>query len=376
DEVYGAVDVDEDDDGSAEFLTDGSAFSYFDAGGAGHYGYGIGVPSVTGIPSTEWGAGPAYSVLYDLEDRVIEADYGGLTPGGQYRLLVTYLNRDSGGSTQVMTDLDGRRIHPPLAVRNTSPVLYSFPVPRSSVAEGALRLRIEATSGQRAVVAALMLVEVPSADLTPPAVTLDAPADGTILRGASVEVSGAASDGTGPVPRVDVGITAEGGETAWLPVHRVDPAGNWSFSWTPADGDYTLVARAIDRAGNEALSAPVGVSVDNTPPAPPTGFTVQEVAGALRALWLLSADDGAGAGDVARYDVLRGTSPIGPFDPVGSVGAGVDRFDDTTVALGQEYYYLVRAVDRAGNTGDTSVLGPVAATGAVDTTPPEDVTDL
>ncbi|NOY46220.1 MAG: hypothetical protein GXP50_12340, partial [Deltaproteobacteria bacterium] len=376
DEVVGAVDLDELDDGTADFLTDGSAFSYFDAGGTAHYGYGIGVPSATGIPSTEWGGSPRYSILYDVADRRITVDYGGLTPGGRYRLLVTYLNRDSGGSTQAMTDLNGRTIHPPLGVTNSAPVQYAFPVPRSSVADGGLRVIIQALTGQRAAVAALMLVEVPSTDTTPPVVRLDGLADGALLRGTTVPVTGTASDADQPLPRVEIGIAPQGGETAWAPVHRIEPTGAWTFDWKPSDGVYTVVARAIDRAGNESTTASVEVVVDNTPPAPPTGFTVQEVAGALRSLWILSADDGAGASDVAAYEVYRGENPLGPFSLVGTVPAGADRFDDTTVVLGQEYHYYVRAVDQAGNGAATAVLGPVAATGAVDTTPPEDVTNL
>ena len=60
------------------FLTDGTEFSYFNAGGTDHYGYGIGQPNVTGIPSVEWGGSAIFSFLYNIDEHKITADYVGL----------------------------------------------------------------------------------------------------------------------------------------------------------------------------------------------------------------------------------------------------------------------------------------------------------
>ena len=51
---------------------------------------------------------------------------------------------------------------------------------------------------------------------------------------------------------------------------------------------------------------------------------------------------------VASYSVLRGTQPGGPYKPI---ALGITRlsYTDSNVSNGKTYYYVVRAVDTAGN---------------------------
>ena len=107
-----------------------------------------------------------------------------------------------------------------------------------------------------------------------------------------------------------------------------------------------------------------------------TGVIAQAVGSGIKVLWTLSADDGAGANDVVRYDIYRSVDQSGSYTQVGSVNAGVSSFDDASITSGQDYYYFVRVVDQAGNHTDSSTYGAVANTGAVDTVPPEEVTNL
>jgi hypothetical protein len=51
---------------------------------------------------------------------------------------------------------------------------------------------------------------------------------------------------------------------------------------------------------------------------------------------------------VTSYSIFRGTQPGGPYDPLVS-GVTSLTYTDTTVNNGKTYYYVVRAVDAAGN---------------------------
>jgi hypothetical protein len=71
--------------------------------------------------------------------------------------------------------------------------------------------------------------------------------------------------------------------------------------------------------------------------------------------WTKSADDGAGANDVMRYDIYRsnvpGGSPWGPADLIDSVGPGVETYLDPNMGAADAilWWYVVRAVDVSSN---------------------------
>lgn len=98
----------------------------------------------------------------------------------------------------------------------------------------------------------------------PPAVSITAPADGTVSTGGAVTVSASASDSDGQVAKVK--FTATLGSVSTV-IGEITNA-PYSLSWTPAaDGTYTLVAEATDNAGMTALSSAIQVVVDTHPPA-------------------------------------------------------------------------------------------------------------
>jgi hypothetical protein len=96
------------------------------------------------------------------------------------------------------------------------------------------------------------------ADLTPPIVTMTAPAPGTTVLGPAVTVSAIASD--------DVGVAAVQFLLDGAALGTEVTAGPFTRSWstiTAANGLHTLAARARDAAGNVTTSAPVSVTVSN-----------------------------------------------------------------------------------------------------------------
>ena len=82
--------------------------------------------------------------------------------------------------------------------------------------------------------------------------------------------------------------------------------------------------------------------------------------------WTPSADDGAGANDVANYNIYRATTSAGPWDSgalVTSVAAGVSTYTDMGRGEfdGTNWWYVVRAEDVWGNEDTNAVAVPEVA---------------
>ncbi|MHB8995476.1 MAG: S8 family serine peptidase [Armatimonadota bacterium] len=95
-------------------------------------------------------------------------------------------------------------------------------------------------------------------------------------------------------------------------------------------------------------------SMGDLPPATPRSVTAydtpQDEGGSITVSWALSLDDGKGANDVTRYEIMRGDTSEGPFTGVGSVDKGSREYIDTTVADFVDYYYQVVAFDASAST--------------------------
>ncbi len=99
-------------------------------------------------------------------------------------------------------------------------------------------------------------------DVDDPEVAVVAPEDGAILGGgiSHYVIGGSSEDESGWVTKVEVDLPGQG----WTKVDGISP---WAYSWElPADGVYTLQARATDEVDRQGLSNAVQVTVDNTPP--------------------------------------------------------------------------------------------------------------
>lgn len=89
---------------------------------------------------------------------------------------------------------------------------------------------------------------------------ITSPADGATLDGSTVEITGTAWSGEGPVRRVEV--STDGGE-AWTEAHlqptaHAYAATTWRLAWSPqSPGPHTLVARATDGSGKTQPLEPV-----------------------------------------------------------------------------------------------------------------------
>ncbi|MFB3819491.1 MAG: N,N-dimethylformamidase beta subunit family domain-containing protein, partial [Candidatus Methylomirabilales bacterium] len=91
-------------------------------------------------------------------------------------------------------------------------------------------------------------------DTTAPTTVITSPAAGAAVQaGVPITISGTASDAGGRVAGVEVSV--DGGAT-W---ERAAGRESWSFSWTPAGGSATILARAADDSANLGLPASVSV---------------------------------------------------------------------------------------------------------------------
>ena len=101
-------------------------------------------------------------------------------------------------------------------------------------------------------------------DTVSPVTTIEEPVEGTLVRGTAT-LSGQLEDGTsGPA---DGEFSFDNGLT-WKPV-SVAGNGAWSFQWDTqglSNGNYTLLVRGMDEAGNVGSPGQVGVVVNNLPP--------------------------------------------------------------------------------------------------------------
>jgi hypothetical protein len=100
---------------------------------------------------------------------------------------------------------------------------------------------------------------------------------------------------------------------------------------------------------------------DPLPIAPATNVIAQDTPNdggqSLDIAWTLSTDDYPKGGSVTGYEILRADSPDGPFDKVGSVGAGEASYTDAGVHDGKPYYYKIVAIG-LGQVIESAMAGP------------------
>lgn len=124
---------------------------------------------------------------------------------------------------------------------------------------------------------------------------------------------------------------------------------------------YFYVVSAVDSGGESANSAEVSATpaAPLTPPATPSGL--QATAG--NAEVSLSWNASAGA---ATYNLKRSTTNGGPYNTISSPAAA--NYSDTSVTNGTTYYYVVSAVNSAGESANSAQASATPAGAAANVT--------
>ena len=156
---------------------------------------------------------------------------------------------------------------------------YQFAWNSTAVANGAANLRAVAydaagNAAQSAIVTVAVANAPPPSDAVAPAITILLPGGGTVS--GLVTLVAAASDNVG-VSRVDFYVNGQIVGSATDAPYQA----SWD-SRSMADGTATLMAAAFDAAGNRGASAPVDVTIANSPPSgTPTAYVIEYYNAAL-----------------------------------------------------------------------------------------------
>ncbi len=199
-----------------------------------------------------------------------------------------------------------------------------------------------------------------TADTTPPAVSLTAPAAGATLVG-TVTMSATATDN---VAMAGVQFLLDG---ASLGAEVTGPGPTYTYSWntpTAGNGAHTVSARARDAASNTSIAGSVNITVFNDTTPPVVSLTAPGAGATLNGTFSLVAsasDNGTLAGVQFRLDgvdlgaEVTGTGPTYTFSW------------NTTTATNGPHTLSARARDAATN---TALAANVNITVFNDTTPP------
>jgi len=145
------------------------------------------------------------------------------------------------------------------------------------------------------------------------------------------------------------------------------PAAGYSDGGLATGTAYRYRVRAVGAGGASAWTS----EVTATPPAsgpsapvPPGGVQAWAVgATAIHVDWIDQSDDETG------FEVERAVSASGPFGLVGTAAANAQGWDDAGLEAGKAYHYRVRAVNAAGPSSFSSVVGVSTAAAAAPAAP-------
>jgi hypothetical protein len=227
---------------------------------------------------------------------------------------------------------------------------------------GAVTIKSRAVddSGNLETPSAGVTITVGTPDTTPPAVTMNAPANGATVSGATVTVSANASDNQGVT---SVQFLLDGGSLG-----APDTVAPYSITWdttTATNGSHTLSARASDASNNTTTATNVTVTVSNVDATPPTVTMTAPANGATvsGASVTVSANASDNVGVTSVQFLLDGVS-LGAAD----TSAPYSIIWDTTTATNGSHALSARASDAAGNTA--TATGVTVTVSNVDATPP------
>lgn len=246
-------------DGVERTTTTGTAFQDTGLTPGTTYSYTVRAYDLVGNQSADSTVASATTQAPDTTAPVVAltAPADGSTVSGTINLSATAT--DNVAVNRVVFTVDGVQQGP-----NDTAAPYGTTLDTTALVNGphTVRATVIDTSGNSAFneVAVTVDNQAPPVDVTPPAVTLTAPADGATVSG-NVALNADASDDTGVL---GVKFYANGGQ-----VGSEDTTAPFSASWNTtsvANGAVQLTALARDAAGNTTTSPIVAVIVDNQAP--------------------------------------------------------------------------------------------------------------
>ena len=187
-------------------------------------------------------------------------------------------------------------------------------------------------------------------DTTPPTASIISPSGGDALSG-TVTVTASVTDN---VAVTEVELHIDDSLAGWV----VNPPYSWTWHTTSySDGAHVLVLKAYDVAGNMGASAPVTVTLDNSPPSaaisdPQDGAAV----GGITSVCAEASDGTTSVREVRFYldGAWQETVPAAPY---------VWSWDTTNSSQGW-HSLVARAFDAAGNEGASTAVSVEVTNGS------------
>lgn len=148
-----------------------------------------------------------------------------------------------------------------------------------------------------------------------------------------------------------------------------NPQANTVFSYemnvsAMEEGSYYMRVVSMDGAGNKDEAPPmIEYGVDRTAPSKPQGFLTVPSQGHIELKWEQGQET-----DFSHYKIYRSGSESGVYSLIKNNYTNVGYFD-RNVQQGQTYYYMISAVDRAGN--ESEEAGPLPGEMTVDNEKPK-----
>lgn len=180
-------------------------------------------------------------------------------------------------------------------------------------------------------------------------------APSTIPVGGTVALSGNYTDpgyhGSPADEQLQVFVTWGDGQSTSVVTNGVPGAINETHQYVAA-GNYAITVQVTDNDGGVTFEAR-SVLVSTTPPATPTGFTVQSVSVNRVELAWTDASNNEDGFAIERCSAKHACSN---FVEIGTVGPNVTVFADTTVSANTQYFYRMRAFNSGGPSNYTNVV--------------------
>jgi len=345
--------------------TDGTEYSYFNAGGTDSISYGIVTPIVSGTPSQEFGEGASDTVHYEETGTSITAEYTGLDTNASYQLFATYPNSIDYGHIQNVTAQNGNEIIADYTIHGISRL--SGIVSPEMIQEGYLQFSVNRKSGFRTSIAELLLIKN-QPDSREFSITLNSPSDGAIIGNSGVMLSGDLAE-QHINEQVEIGFSQDDENYAWLPVGN-QGSDKWSHFWQPEiSAQYYIKARLKQPTGKLTYSDTINVETSIDDPAAVEHLLAISDDNAIKLDWQPSDED---IPTIYHYQIFRYQGA--GFELIDSLAPDIYTYLDEQVVLEQDYLYFVRAVSKSGNSSDSRTVGPINIVAEPDSTAPNEVT--
>lgn len=263
----------------------------------------------------------------------------GLAPGNKYNLYIGSFYTNENGSTGIFTTTNvtsngqiqnnnngGGHGNSSTWVQGTNYVRFENVEPD---AFNKIAIQAVGVGGNRAVWSGFQLVALPPVPPTAPTGLSATPGDA----------------------QVELNWDAVAGATSYLVKRASSPGGPYSTRANPATTGFLdapsangatwyYVISAVDAYGEGLDSAEVSTTpVEVLAPAAPTGLTASAGDGLVKLQWNASPL-------AVSYKVMRGTTPSGPYATIAT--PATTSYQDTSLLNGMTWYYVVTAVNRAG----------------------------